>query len=254
MQIDKSKGLKKQHIFSFHVDVHKTISLTKPRFHPVNKARKVGQEEVWPTLNDLLGIGQTDRLPFEEYYSSYSQLLKRTSWIFFIIRKWKNSSKREPDTSSSIQPGKIDRTKSLLYWTRLVQMQSYREEILNLRNRGPISLKSKLLQLDPFLDEEGTLRVGGHLGFSNLTYGQKHPIILPKEHPFVLMMIMHFHVENHHIGIDQLHFFLKEKYWIVKSRQLIRSILRTCVKCRRVTSRPLMLKMENMPEIRLRLS
>ena len=74
-QTDKSEGFKKQHIFSFFINV----SLTTPRIHPVNKARKIGKEEVWPTINELLGIGQTERLPFEEYYSSYSQILKRTS-------------------------------------------------------------------------------------------------------------------------------------------------------------------------------
>ena len=135
-----------------------------------------------------------------------------------------------------------------------MQAQSYQEEILNLKNKTSIPLKSKLLQLDPFLDEEGILRVGGRLGFWNLTYGQKHPIILPKDHPFVRMLIMHFHAENHYIGTDQLHFFLREKYWIVKSRQLIRSLLRTCDKCRRVTSRQMMPIMGNMPESRLRLS
>ena len=253
-QIDKSEGFKKQHIFSFQTDVIQNVSLTTPRFHLVNKARKVGNEEVWPTLDELLGIGQTERIDFEDYYSSYSQLIKRTSWIFFVIRKWKHLSKTEPDPNPSILPGEIDRTRSLHYWTRLVQSRVYQEEIMNLRNGAPLSLKSKLLQLDPFLDEEGILRVGGRLGFSNLTFGQKHPIILPKSHPFVHRLILHFHQENNHIGVDQLHFFLREKYWIIKSRQLIRKILHTCVKCRRVTSRPTMPIMGNMPEGRLRLS
>ena len=195
-QIDKSEGFKKQHIFSFKTDVTLNVSLTTPRFHPVNKARKVGNEEVWPTLNELLGIGQTERIDFEDYYSSYPQLIKRTSWIFFVIRKWKHLSKSEPDPNPSILPGKIDRMRSLHYWTSLVQSRVYQDEIMNLRNEAPLSLKSKLLQLDPFLDEEGILRVGGCLGLSNLTFGQKHPIILPKNHPFVHSLILHFHQEN----------------------------------------------------------
>ena len=152
-QIDKSEGYKKQHIFSFFTNV----SLTTPRLHPVNKARKIGKEEVWPTINKLLGVGQTDRLAFEEYYSSYSQLLKRTSWIFFAIRKWKNFNRStgEYETTSLILPGEIDRTKSLSYWTRLVQGHAYQEKILHLQNKTPVSLKSKILQLDPFLDDSG---------------------------------------------------------------------------------------------------
>ena len=101
-QIDKSEGFKKQHIFSFHTNVTNVLSLTTPRLHPVNKARKIGQKEVWPTIQELLGIGQTERLPFQEYYSSYSQIIKRTSCIFFAFRKWKNifnrsTSEHEPN-------------------------------------------------------------------------------------------------------------------------------------------------------------
>ena len=40
----KSEGFKKQQIFSFHSEITtEHVSLTTPRFHPVNKARKVGQ-------------------------------------------------------------------------------------------------------------------------------------------------------------------------------------------------------------------
>ena len=47
---------------------------------------------------NFLALAKQRDLLFEEYYSSYSQLIKRTSWIFFALRKWKNSSKSEPDT------------------------------------------------------------------------------------------------------------------------------------------------------------
>ena len=42
------------------------------------------------------------------------------------------------------------------------------------------SRKSALKGLTQFLDDELTLRVGGWLERSNLTFEEKHPAILPK--------------------------------------------------------------------------
>ena len=39
---------------------------------------------------------------------------------------------------------------------------------------------SAICKLDPFLDENGVLRVGGHLKHADLAAAAKHPVILPK--------------------------------------------------------------------------
>ena len=43
-----------------------------------------------------------------------------------------------------------------------------------------ISRQSSLLKLDPFIDEEGLIRVGGRLKNSTLPFEVKHPIVLPR--------------------------------------------------------------------------
>lgn len=40
---------------------------------------------------------------------------------------------------------------------------------------------SSLYQLDPFLDANGIIRVGGRIKRSSLSYGAKHPIVLPRK-------------------------------------------------------------------------
>ena len=45
------------------------------------------------------------------------------------------------------------------------------------------SLKgSQLYHLDPFLDSYGIQHVGGRLRRAEMEYGEKHPIVLPKNH------------------------------------------------------------------------
>jgi len=53
---------------------------------------------------------------------------------------------------------------------------------LNTSKEGSSSLRqaSSIYKLDPFVDEEGTLRVGGRLKRSKLNLEFKHPILLPK--------------------------------------------------------------------------
>ena len=64
---------------------------------------------------------------------------------------------------------------------KLAQSQHYLEEIECLRANKPIPKSSSIIKLDPFLDENNILRVGGRLGKNLLLDNNlKHPIILSK--------------------------------------------------------------------------
>ena len=59
---------------------------------------------------------------------------------------------------------------------------------------------SPLHKLDPFLDDEGTLRVGGRWKQASLLYGVKHPIILPQKSHMTTLVVQHFHEKAKHQG------------------------------------------------------
>ena len=137
-------------------------TLTPLLSHPVDKPKKVGEKEVWPTIQELLGIGKTERIPFKNYYFSYKMLLQRTSWIFFVARKnILNCNGDKSETRQLIQPSQIDRQNALDYWIKIMQGSAYHEEITKLKNEESIARNSKILQFNPFLDDKGILRVGG---------------------------------------------------------------------------------------------
>ena len=117
-----------------------------------------------------------------------------------------------------------------------------------------LPLNSKVIGFSPFLDDHGIMRVSGRLAFSDLAQEQRNPIILAKEHFFTKMVVLDYHEHHHHTGVDQTHFGLRERFWILQSWQLIRKLLHTCVKCRRITSQPYAPLMGNLPEGRLSLS
>ena len=47
----------------------------------------------------------------------------------------------------------------------------------------------KLQRLNPFLDNEAILRVGGRLNNSQMLFHQRHPIILPKSSVFFIYLL-----------------------------------------------------------------
>ena len=61
-------------------------------------------------------------------------------------------------------------------------------------------ISSKLLVLNPFLDDEGYLRVGSRLMRSNLDDGSKAPIILPRADQVVRCVVRYMHQKELHAG------------------------------------------------------
>ena len=55
---------------------------------------------------------------------------------------------------------------------------------------------SSLYKLDPFLDEDGLLRVGGQLRQSSVPYEVKHSVILLKKGHVTNLVLCHYHKFN----------------------------------------------------------
>ncbi|XP_075162891.1 uncharacterized protein LOC142235524 [Haematobia irritans] len=52
----------------------------------------------------------------------------------------------------------------------------------------------------PIIDDFGLIRVGGRLEHSNQDFDARHPLILPKNHPIITAVVMHFHNKLLHAG------------------------------------------------------
>jgi len=99
---------------------------------------------------------------------------------------------------------------------------------------GLIHKKPLLIdQFGLYLDENHVVRCKGTLGSSTLPSETKRPILLPKEGVFVRLLIKHVHVRNLHSGVRDTVVCLREKYWVMKGRQVVRSVFKLCVLCKR---------------------
>jgi len=55
-----------------------------------------------------------------------------------------------------------------------------------------------LEHLNPFLDDDGILRVGGRLKNAQVPLSAKHQIILPNHHQITHILLRRIHEENAH--------------------------------------------------------
>jgi len=83
-----------------------------------------------------------------------------------------------------------------------VQQASFPEEITSSELHGPVK-DSNLANLNPFMcPNSHFLRVGGRIHKSLLPEEEKHPIILPSNHPVVKLLIEDVHRRELHAGVE----------------------------------------------------
>ena len=69
-----------------------------------------------------------------------------------------------------------------------------------------------LSKLNPVLDSEGILRVGGRLENAAISYDNKHQIILPYRHHVTNLIIQKYHQEAGHPGQEYVLSSLRQLY------------------------------------------
>ena len=180
-------------------------------------------------------------------YSSLSKLLRITAYCF----RWKaiiNKQPKEPWLSSK------EITNSRAFWVKYVQITEFNVEIQQIKNDQPLSPKSKIAKLNPFLDKEGILRVGGRLRNSDLPFNEQHPIIMPKNSLLTHLLIDKAHRDTIHGGQALMRAFLQKDYWILDVRNALRFYIHKCVKCFRYSTQGLTQLMGDLPEPRVKQS
>jgi hypothetical protein len=132
----------------------------------------------------------------------------------------------------------------------LIQRGAYSEEISALAGRGRILSNSPLVQLSPFLDDRGMLRVKGRLQLSDLAYEEKHPLILPRCY-VTLLMARFYHKLLKHAGVSTMISSLRAKYWIIGLRRLVKRVKFECLPCKKVDSTACNQEVAPLPRLRV---
>jgi len=106
-----------------------------------------------------------------------------------------------------------------------------------------VAKSSQLYRLEPIKLKDGLLRVGGRI--------RSHQIILPKSLAVLTLIVRHFHVISCHSGREHVLSLLRQYYWVIKGRSVVRQVLAVCMLCKRQHVRPLGQRMADLPYDRI---
>jgi hypothetical protein len=105
--------------------------------------------------------------------------------------------------------------------------------------------------LNVFLDENELLRVGGRIKNSRQSFDMKHQIVLPKQHHFTKSVIRYLHEKNGHVGQQAFLSIVRQTYWPLSAKDIVRNITRNCIKCFRMKPKPTEQLMGDLPTYRV---
>jgi hypothetical protein len=104
-------------------------------------------------------------MPVLTKYSDLNKLQRVMAWVLRFIH---NANPKNKNKLSGSVLTVHEMRNSRITIVRLIQSIHFFEELEHLRYNKPVSRKSKLLTLDPCLDENGLIRVGGRLKHANI--------------------------------------------------------------------------------------
>lgn len=133
----------------------------------------------------------------------------------------------------------------------MVQAECFPQELRTLQQGKDIHINSPVAPLNPFVDEDRVIKVGGQLQHADLPVSQKHPILLPARHHITEIILRQEHQRLLHCGPQQLLAVIRERYWSFSGRRETRKVVKNCIQCFRYRPNVPELKMANLPATRI---
>ncbi|XP_067615344.1 uncharacterized protein [Eurosta solidaginis] len=182
-------------------------------------------------------------------FSSYNRLLRTTAWVMLFVEICRRTQNKNP---YGLTANNIEAAKLLL--CRIVQNECFPEEIQQIQDGKEISNQSPLVQLSPYLDENGVLRVRGRIDAASwLPICTRRPIILPPKYVHTKLITEHYHILMDHQNTEATICAIRREYWVPRLRILLRNVIANCKVCRLRKAAPVPPLMGPLPVDRLTL-
>ncbi|XP_072380763.1 uncharacterized protein [Diabrotica undecimpunctata] len=180
-----------------------------------------------------------------ERFSSFTKYVRT---IAYVLRFGNNAKSGTQKLSGALEVSELQNAEMKII--KLLQNSSFSSEIADLKGNKIISNKS-LLQFAPFLDKNEMLRVGGRLRYSEVTFDQKYPLLLPSKNHVVRLILKKEHLRLHHAGPQNTLSQVRLRYWPLNGLREIKRIVHECHVCFKFNAKPLAQIMSDLPKERL---
>ncbi|KAF0309325.1 hypothetical protein FJT64_019538 [Amphibalanus amphitrite] len=122
-------------------------------------------------------------------------------------------------------------------WLLSTQAEQFGDEIEALQHGRRLPSNSQLHRLNPFLDSNGLLRVGGQLRHAQLDFKVKRRVILPARGDITRLIVTDRHEKLAHSGAEHVLAHLRNQFWVISGRAAVERYTPTCTPCRKRLSR-----------------
>ncbi|XP_011690496.1 PREDICTED: uncharacterized protein LOC105451622 [Wasmannia auropunctata] len=184
-------------------------------------------------------------------YSSWPKLIRITAYVIrFTLRCRQKYTSRASTSPHSLALSPHDCKQARLFWLKSIQREVFPEERHLLMKGHPLPARSSILSLNPFLDADELIRVGGRLRNAPLSFNVKYPILL-SSHSLVTLIIRQAHLRSLHAGSQLTIATLRQEFWILRARNLVKSVIHQCVECTRERAAIPSQLMGNLPKVRV---
>lgn len=184
-------------------------------------------------------------------YSSLLRLIRVTAYCFRFVNLCKNRRLKNDENSKLTYLTTNELRHALKVCIRLSQSMSFEHEIRLLGQGKYVSKKSKIHTLNPILDDEKILRVGGRLVNAQIPFDMKSPVILMQTCNLARLIVLDAHLRTLHGRNVLMLNLIHQRYWIIGAKHLVKKVIRLCKPCFSQQAKPTAPLMGNLPQCRV---
>ena len=173
------------------------------------------------------------------HYSSYYKVKKAVGWL----RRFLDFLQSKSVNTNPLTVSELSQAEHVIL--RHVQGVCCSTEMADIRRQGHVKKSSHLVKLCPKLEND-LLVIGGRLKHAFMSDQSKNPIILPKGHRVSQLICEEYHGSSH-VGTEWVLSQIRNKFWVVNARPMLKSIRRNCMVCKRMYSTMCTQKMADLP-------
>ena len=185
---------------------------------------------------ELTNIGQpTDNPILQHLMKTCSTFTKARKTLAFVLRIINNARKKESNTSP-ISSEELRESE--------LQMFKWCQETININ-----TVDQKLMSKP---DEQGLLHAYGRLeNIRSLPNEMRNPVILPKGHQMVDLLLKHLHAKRAHCGFKSLIYEWRKRFWIAGVQKMAKQVTSKCVTCKKLRRKSMGQLMGQLPKLRV---
>ena len=171
----------------------------------------------------------------DEFYiiNSFTTYRRALGALAYMLRFKQMTKKNRVSNFQSATPTHNEFNLAKVCLIKLTQKAYYSREYNDLSDSKPISKKSSLLTLNPFIDPNGVLRVNGRLANADLTYDERFPIIIPTSSNLCEIVLKFMHKTLMHADIALMMNMVRCQFYIPYLKRAVKKCINQCLTCTR---------------------